>query len=83
MTDLAGDWLRDAVAFLADALMEAEVEQACGAAYRERSPERVTQRNGYRPRTLRTRVAEVELAIPKLRHRSYSSPTPQPGCASR
>jgi transposase-like protein len=71
LTDEHGDWLREAVAFLADALMEAEVEQVCGAGYRERSPERVTQRNGYRPRTLRTRVGEVELAIPKLRQGSY------------
>jgi putative transposase len=71
LADEHGDWLRDAVAFLADALMEAEVEEICGAGYRERSPERVTQRNGYRPRTLRTRVGEVELAIPKLRQGSY------------
>jgi putative transposase len=58
--------LREAVAFLADALMEAEVEGICGAGYQERSPERVNQRNRYRPRTLKTRVGEVELAIPKL-----------------
>jgi putative transposase len=51
--------------------METEVEQACGAGYRERSPERIRQRNGYRSRSLRTRVGEVELAIPKLRQGSY------------
>lgn len=71
LADEHGDWLREAVAFLADALMEAEVEGACGAGYRERSPERVTQRNGYRSRTLRTRVGEIELAIPKLRQGTY------------
>lgn len=71
LADEHGDWLREAVAFLADALMEAEVEGLCGAGYRERSPERVNQRNGYRPRSLNTRVGEVELAIPKLRQGSY------------
>ncbi len=71
LADEHGDWLREAVTFLAAALMEAEVEQACGASYCERSPERVTQRNGYRPRTLKTRVGEVELQIPKLRQGSY------------
>jgi hypothetical protein len=38
LADEQGDWLREAVAFLADPLMEAEVEQICGAGYRERSP---------------------------------------------
>jgi putative transposase len=71
LADEHGDWLREAVAFLADALMEAEVEQICGAGNRERSPERTNQRIGYRPRTLRTRVGEVELASPKLRQGSY------------
>jgi putative transposase len=71
LADEHGDWLRAAVAFLADALMEAEVEGVCGAAYRERSPERVNQRNGYRARAFKTRVGEIELQIPKLRQGSY------------
>jgi putative transposase len=71
LADGHGDWLREAVAFLAEALMEAEVEGVCGAGYRGRSPERVNHRNGYRSRALRTRVGEVELAIPKLRQGSY------------
>jgi transposase-like protein len=71
LADGHGDWLREAVAFLAEALMEAEVEAACGAGYRERSLERVTQRNGYRVRPFKTRVGELELAIPRLRQGSY------------
>ena len=55
--------------FLTDRLMEAE--QACGAGYRERSPGRRSQGNGYRPRALKTRVGKVELRIPKLRQGSY------------
>lgn len=50
LADEHGDWLLEAAAFLADALMEAEVEGICGAGYRERSPERANQRNGYRSR---------------------------------
>jgi putative transposase len=71
LADEHGDWLREAVAFLAEALMETEVERVCGAAYRERSPERATQRNGYRVRPFKTRVGELELAIPRLRQGSY------------
>jgi hypothetical protein len=77
LADEHGDWLREAVAFLACALMEAEVEGLCGASYRERSPERTNQRNGYRPRTLRTRVGEVELQNPEAAPRELLPEPPR------
>jgi transposase-like protein len=52
-------------------LMSAEADALCGAAYGERSPERVTKRNGYRPRRWDTRAGTIELEIPKLRQGSY------------
>lgn len=52
-------------------LMEFEVAQLVGADRHERSGERVTQRNGYRERSLHTRLGTLELAIPKLRSGSY------------
>ena len=55
----------------AEALMGAEADALCGAAYGERSPERVNIRNGYRERGWDTRVGTIELAIPKLRQGSY------------
>jgi len=55
----------------AEALMGAEAEASCGAGYRQRSPERVNARNGYRPRDWDTRVGSIELAIPKIRSGSY------------
>jgi putative transposase len=55
----------------AEALMGAETDALCGAPYRERSPERVNIRNGYRERAWDTRVGTIELAIPKLRAGSY------------
>src|SRR3954449_13624273 len=42
-----------------------------GAELGEIAPDRVTQRNGYRPRAWHTRAGEIELAIPKLRAGSY------------
>ena len=42
------DFLREAVAVLADAVMDAEVSAQIGAGYGERSEERTTRRNGYR-----------------------------------
>ena len=55
----------------AEALMGAEADALCGAAYGERSPERVNIRNGYRERDWDTRVGSIELQIPKLRQGSY------------
>ena len=62
------DVIREAVRFIIDALMEAEVSELAGAAFGERAPEqRLSQRNGYRDRLWDTRVGAIELAIPKLR----------------
>jgi putative transposase len=65
------DLLREMVQSVAEALMSAEADAICGAAYGERSPERVNTRNGYRDREWDTRVGTIELAIPKLRAGSY------------
>jgi putative transposase len=44
------DFLREGVRTLAQALMEVEASTQIGAEHGQRSPQRVTQRNGYRPR---------------------------------
>ncbi len=66
------DYLRESLIWVCQQLMEAEVSELVGAARGERAPEeRLTHRNGYRPRTWATRAGEVELAIPKIRRGSY------------
>jgi putative transposase len=65
------DLLREMIGFTAQRLMELEVEGKTGAAYGERSAERLVQRNGYRDRLWETRAGTVELHIPKLRKGSY------------
>ncbi len=65
------DWLRDMVRWTVQELMEAEVSAQIGAERYERTGERASYRNGYRPREWDTRVGTLELAIPKLRTGSY------------
>jgi putative transposase len=65
------DLLRAMLKTFVDALMGAEADAVCGAAYGVRSEERVNSRNGYRPREWDTRAGTMEVAIPKLRSGSY------------
>ena len=65
------DLLRSALTSFLSEMMRREVEQLCGAAYHERSEDRETSRNGYRERTLSTRLGDIDLEIPKLRTGSY------------
>ena len=65
------DFLREALRVLMDAIMDAEVSARIGAEHGERSPDRLTHRNGYRSRAWDTRVGTMEFRIPKLREGSY------------
>jgi transposase-like protein len=65
------DFLRSAAEAVMQMLMEADVEGLIGAARHERTGERTTYRNGYRDRSLDTRLGAVQLRIPKLRQGSY------------
>jgi putative transposase len=65
------DLLREMLSTFVNALLSADADAACGAAYGARSVERVNQRNGYRTRDLDTRTGTLEVAIPKLRSGTY------------
>ena len=66
------DFLREWLTSVVQQLMEAEVSELVGAERGERAPdERLTHRNGYRPRPWHTRAGELELQIPKIRRGSY------------
>lgn len=65
------DLLRNLVKGSAEALMDAEVSNICGAEYGERSDDRVNSRNGTRDRSWDTRVGTIDLEVPRLRKGSY------------
>ena len=66
-----GDFLRTIAESVLQIIMEADVEGLVGAARHERSGERTTWRNGYRDRSLDTRLGTLNLKIPKLRTGAY------------
>ena len=65
------DLLREMVKTFAEALMGADADNVCNAAYGERTDERINSRNGYRERPWDTRAGSIELRVPKLRTGSY------------
>jgi putative transposase len=65
------DFLRTIAENVLQLIMEADVDGLIGAGRHERSSERATWRNGYRDRSLDTRVGTLNLKIPKLRAGSY------------
>src|SRR3984893_13546151 len=69
-----GDFLRAVAEAVLQLLMETDVEGLIGAGRYERSGERTTWRNGYRDRSLDTRLGSLQLRIPKLRQGSYFPP---------
>src|SRR3954447_19567476 len=78
LRDEHADVIRESVRTVTQELMEAEISELIGAARGERTEDRVTHRNGYRPRRWDTRVGEIELQIPKIRQGSYFPSILQP-----
>ncbi|RYD29890.1 MAG: IS256 family transposase [Sphingomonadales bacterium] len=73
-----GDFLRTIAESVMQLIMEADVEGVIGAGRHERTVERATYRNGYRDRSLDTRLGSLQLRIPKLRQGSYFPPFLEP-----
>ena len=66
-------FLRQIVERVLQELLESEMTEHVGAAPYERSATRTGQRNGYKPRTLRTRVGTLNLAVPQDREGTFST----------
>ena len=66
-----GDFLRAVAESVLQLIMEADVEGVIGAGRHERAEGRTTYRNGFRERSLNTRLGTLNLRVPKLRQGSY------------
>jgi transposase-like protein len=54
-----------------NAAMQAERQQYLGAAPYQRTPERQDQANGYKPKTVKTRVGEITFDVPQVREGDF------------
>lgn len=66
-----GSMMRQMLAAMLQALIEAEATAHIGAARHERTDTRVTSRNGTREKTVTTTAGDVTVKIPKLRAGSF------------
>jgi transposase-like protein len=66
-------FLREVVQRVVQEMLEAEMTEHIGAAPYERTDARKGQRNGHKPRTLRTRVGTLNLLVPQDREGSFST----------
>ncbi|MGC9199452.1 MAG: transposase, partial [Acidobacteriaceae bacterium] len=67
------DFLRVLVQRTVQQVLEAEMASFLGAGSYERNGERRGWRNGYKPRTLKTRVGGLELMVPKDREGEFQT----------
>jgi len=72
--NMNGDLLQTMVEVVAQRVMEEELERHLGAERHERTPGRRGHRNGYKPRSLNTRVGKLSLRVPQARGTEPYSP---------
>ena len=72
LTDDPG-FLEEIVRMSLQRFLETEMSEHLGAAPHERTDARRGQRNGYKPRTLRTRVGTLNLLVPQDREGTFST----------
>ena len=65
------DKLPELIRVVVNAAMQAERQQYLGAAPYQRTPERVDQANGYKPKTVKTRMGEITFDVPQVREGGF------------
>lgn len=71
LTEQGLDALPQAMALLLNAAMKAERQKYLNAAPYERTPERTDQANGYKDKTITTRVGAMTVAVPQVRNGEF------------
>ena len=74
--------LGDAIAIVVNAAMQAEREQHLQAGHYERNEDRTGHANGYKPKTVKTRVGEITFDVPQVREGGFYPSALQKGLRS-
>jgi transposase-like protein len=65
------EFLPELIRILLNAAMKAERQQYLGAAPYQHSPERIGHANGYKPKTMATRLGEITFQVPQVREGGF------------
>jgi putative transposase len=65
------DFIPEFVRILINAATQVEREKHLGAGHYERTPERRGHANGFKPKTVKTRLGEITVDIPQVRDSSF------------
>jgi len=65
------DQLPELIRVVVNAAMQAERQQYLGAAPYQRTPDRQDQANGYKPKTVKTRLGEITFDVPQVREGGF------------
>jgi transposase-like protein len=65
------DYLPELIRIMINAAMQAERQKYLGVGSYERSPERRDYANGYKPKTMKTRMGEVTFDVPQVREGDF------------
>ena len=65
------DVLPELMRVILNAAMQAERTEHVNAELYQHNPERVGHANGYKPKTMRTRVGEITFAVPQVREGGF------------
>ena len=65
------DQLPELIRIVVNAAMQAERQQYLGAAPYQRTPDRQDQANGYKPKTVKTRMGEITFDVPQVREGGF------------
>ncbi len=77
------DQLPELIRIVVNAAMQAERQQYLGAEPYQRTPERLDQANGYKPKTVKTRMGEITFDVPQVRERCFLPRSTREGFAQR
>lgn len=71
LSEQGTEYLPELIRILVNAAMQIEREKHLGAGWHERTPERRGHANGYKPKTVRTRVGGITFDIPQVREGGF------------